>query len=246
VDVGSEAFEAGRRSVTEEKKEEMMGMLTHYLRNQLGGIRMSAQLIFDRAEKLNDIRLKRMSKNILEGSEQLSSFVDEYLANAAADHGFELHLRPVSLARAATSTIRRYANAAARKSIRLQEDLPSEDILVLADKDALEQVIDNLVSNAVKFSHPSRFVWLSVSKTDGEMLECRVRDEGPGCDEIDQLSMFSRFCRLSAKPTAGEPSTGLGLSIAKRHVDNMHGTLHCESQFGHGATFVLRLPLAHS
>ncbi len=205
---------------------------------------MSAQLIYDRADKLNDIRLRRISTNILEGSEQMSSFVDQFLANAAADHGYDLHLSVVSLARATASTIRRFTKVAERKSIRLHCEFPNGETLVFADNDALEQVIDNLVSNAVKFSPPSRFVWLCVSAVSDGMMECRVRDEGPGCDKLDQISMFSRYRRLSAKPTGGEPSTGLGLSIAKRHMDNMHGTLHCESEYGHGATFVLRLPAA--
>ena len=105
-------------------------------------------------------------------------------------------------------------------------------------------MIDNLVSNAVKFSPPEKSIWLTVGPASGGFLEFRVRDEGPGCDDNDLADMFTRYRRLSARPTAGEPSTGLGLSIAKRHVEAMKGTLHCESEPGRGATFVLRLPLA--
>jgi two-component system sensor histidine kinase/response regulator len=243
-DADSRTFVQTKGSDNEDGKEEMLGVLAHFLRNQLGGIRMSAQLISDRAEILNDIRLRRISANILEGSEQMSSFVDQFLANAAADHGFELHLRAVSLAHAAASTIRRYAKVAARKSIKIVGEFPIEGVSVFADNEALEQVIDNLVSNAIKFSPPNRYIWLTISGPFEGMMECRVRDEGPGCDKLDQISMFSRYRRLSAKPTGGEPSTGLGLCIAKRHMDCMHGTLHCESEYGHGATFVLRMPVA--
>lgn len=113
-----------------------------------------------------------------------------------------------------------------------------------ADRGALDQVIDNLVSNAVKFSPPDTSIWLSIVPADAGFLEFRVRDEGPGCDDQDKAQMFTRYRRLSARPTAGEPSTGLGLSIAKRHVDSMNGRLRCESEPGQGATFVISLPVA--
>jgi len=124
----------------------------------------------------------------------------------------------------------------------IQEDLPDDTPLVLADRGALDQVIDNLVSNAVKFSPPEKSIWVTIGASKDGMVEFRIRDEGPGFDVGDHAKMFARYRRLSAKPTAGEPSTGLGLSIAKRHVDNMNGQLVCESEPGKGATFVLRLP----
>jgi two-component system sensor histidine kinase/response regulator len=227
-----------------EDKDELLGILAHDLKNHLGGMQMSAQLMHDRASALGDDRLKRTSGNILDASNQMFSFVKEFLANAAADRGLALNPEAVSLSEAAAAAIQRYSEAAQRKSIRFHQEFPLETPLVLADQGALDQVIDNLVSNAVKFSPPDKSIWLSIGSAAGGILECRVRDEGPGCDAGDLANMFARYRRLSARPTAGEPSTGLGLSIAKRHVDAMNGTLHCESEPGMGATFVLRLPLA--
>lgn len=227
-----------------EDKDELLGILAHDLKNHLGGMQMSAQLMHDRATELAESRLKRMSANILNASNQMFAFVKEFLANAAADRGLTLNLEPVSLADAAADAIQRYMEAASRKSIKFFSEFPLDAPLVLADQGALDQVIDNLVSNAVKFSPPEKSIWLSIGTATGGILECRVRDQGPGCDEQDRANMFNRYRRLSARPTAGEPSTGLGLSIAKRHVDAMNGTLHCESEGGQGATFVLRLPLA--
>ena len=75
-------------------------------------------------------------------------------------------------------------------------------------------------------------------------IECQVQDEGPGFSEKDKTRMFHRYARLSARPTGGEPSTGLGLSIVKKLVVAMHGELACESTPGNGATFAFRLPSA--
>jgi two-component system, sensor histidine kinase and response regulator len=227
-----------------EDKDELLGILAHDLKNHLGGMQMSAQLLHHRATQLADSRLLRISSNILHASDQMFSFVREFLANAAADRGLTITLRPISMAEAAASAVQRYTEAALRKSLTFHEDYPADFPLVLGDHAALDQVIDNLVSNAVKFSPAGKSIWLAIHRTADGRPECRVRDEGPGCDENDRANMFARYRRLSARPTAGEPSTGLGLSIAKRHVDAMNGDLHCESEPGHGATFVLRLQFA--
>jgi two-component system, sensor histidine kinase and response regulator len=225
-----------------EDKDELLGILTHDLKNHLGGMQMSAQLLHDRASQLTEPRLTRMSSNILNASNQMFSFVKEFLANTAADRAYNVNLEAVSLAAAASAAIQRYLEAALRKALVIIEDIAEDAPLVLADRGALDQVIDNLVSNAVKFSPPEKSIWVSVGATPDGMGEFRIRDEGPGCDSADHVKMFTRYRRLSAKPTAGEPSTGLGLSIAKRHMDRMNGILLCESEPGKGATFIARLP----
>jgi two-component system sensor histidine kinase/response regulator len=115
---------------------------------------------------------------------------------------------------------------------------------VQADGVALNQVLDNLLSNAIKFSSPGKQVRLTVCPPGARHVECQVQDEGPGFSEKDKTGMFRRYGRLSARPTGGEPSTGLGLSIVKKLVLAMHGELACESKPGNGATFAFRLPCA--
>lgn len=225
-----------------EDKDELLGILTHDLKNHLGGMQMSAQLLHDRASQLAEPRLTRMSANILNASNQMFSFVKEFLANTAADRSYTLNLEVVSLSSAATAAVQRYSETAVRKLITLHEEISEDTPLVVADQGAMEQVIDNLVSNAIKFSPPEKSIWVRVGPSQDGMVEFSVRDEGPGCDDADHANMFTRYKRLSAKPTAGEPSTGLGLSIAKRHVDRMNGLLICESEPGQGATFIMRLP----
>jgi two-component system, sensor histidine kinase and response regulator len=227
-----------------EDKDELLGILAHDLKNHLGGMQMTARLLHERTEGLSDARLTRMATNIVDASNQMFSFVKEFLANAAADRGLTLSVEAVSVAEAAAATVQRYSEAALRKSIRIHEDFPADAPMVLADRGALDQVIENLLSNALKFSPPDTSIWLSIAPTQDGFLEFRVRDEGPGCDANDLARMFTRYRRLSARPTAGEPSTGLGLSIAKRHADAMKGSLACVSEGGHGSTFILRLPLA--
>lgn len=222
-------------------KDEMLGMLSHYLQNHLVGISMSAQLLLDRAKSSPDAKLRLMAENIRSSSSQMRAFVRAFLANAAADHGLKIHFEAICLADAVERVISQYQDAATVKKITLRKEIPPGAILVRADPDGLSQVLDNLVSNAIKFSPPGNEVTISVQPAP-DQAECRVRDHGAGFTEEDKARMFRRYVRLSAQPTAGEPSTGLGLSIAKRLAQAMRGDLICESVRGQGSTFILRLP----
>jgi two-component system sensor histidine kinase/response regulator len=101
-----------------------------------------------------------------------------------------------------------------------------------------------LVSNAIKFSPVATTVTLKVKGGSTGFALCEVIDQGPGFQQEDMARMFRRYGRLSARPTGGEPSTGLGLSIVKRLVERMGGTIRMVSPPGEGANFSLQLPLA--
>jgi two-component system sensor histidine kinase/response regulator len=224
-----------------EDKDELLGILAHDLKNFLGGINMSAELMSRQIERFNDERLTQLSENMIRSSALAMAFVKEFLANSASDHGFNFKPAAVNLAEIATAAVEQYQEAARRKKIAIQMDFPPETIVAHADFFALDQVLDNLISNAVKFSPPDKQVFISVRSTNHH-AECVVRDEGPGFTAEDKERMFRRYGRLSARPTDGEPSTGLGLSIVRKLVQGMKGELLCESVPGDGATFTVRLP----
>jgi two-component system sensor histidine kinase/response regulator len=226
-----------------EDKDELLGILAHDMKNHLAGMQMSAQLLRDKLgeERDEDERPVQLAENILRSGNQLLGFVKEFLANAAADHRVDLKLSQVNLPGAAASAIQQYQEAARRKRIEIHAELPPKEELVVADPVALDQVLDNLVSNAVKFSPPGSHVLVLV-KPAVTQVECRVQDKGPGFTAEDREFMFRRYRRLSARPTGGEPSTGLGLSIVRKLVEAMKGELFCDSAPGEGAAFTVRLP----
>jgi two-component system sensor histidine kinase/response regulator len=227
-----------------EDRDELLGILTHDLKNHLGGIDLSAQLLRDRAGAMADPKLRLMAENISHSSSQMLAFVKEFLANASADHGLNLRTEPVDLSDAAARAVQQYQEPARRKELVLKAVLPPNGALVQADSAALNQVLDNLLSNAIKFSPPGKQIRLTVCPPGALYVECQVQDEGLGFSESDKSGMFRRYGRLSARPTGGEPSTGLGLSIVKKLVLGMQGELACESTPGNGATFAFRLPRA--
>jgi len=224
-----------------EDKDELLGILAHDLKNHLGGIHMSAELLRSRLRQTEDERMAQLAENLHRASALSLSFLKEFLANAAADHAFAPKLTAVSLAGVAALAVQQNQEAARRKKLAIQTDFPAADSMVLADASALGQVLDNLLSNAVKFSPAGRKIYVSIQATDhyGEWV---VRDEGPGFTAEDKARMFRRYGRLSARPTGGEPSVGLGLSIVRKLVRAMNGELWCESEPGQGAVFKVRLP----
>lgn len=225
-----------------EDKDEILGILAHDLKNHLGGMEMSAGLLRDRLDGANDARSAQLAENILNSSSQLLSFVKEFLANAAADHGITVKLTALNLASAADAAIHQYQEIARRKRLEFQTEFASGKNTVLADPATLRQILDNLLSNAVKFSPPGKRILVRVQPRDSH-VECLIQDQGPGFTPEDRVRMFRRYGRLSARPTGGEPSTGLGLSIVSKLVHNMKGELDFESVPGAGATFTIRLPI---
>ena len=109
------------------------------------------------------------------------------------------------------------------------------------DAVAIGTVLDNFVSNAIKFSLPGKAINITISR-EGSDLVCAVRDEGPGLTKADLRRVFQRGVRLGPKPTGGESSSGYGLSIAREIVRKLGGRIWCESIEGQGATFAFSLP----
>jgi two-component system sensor histidine kinase/response regulator len=224
-----------------EDKDELLGILAHDLKNYLGGIHMSAELMSGQIKRFNDERMTQLLENMLRSSGLAMAFVKEFLANAATDHGFTFTLTTLNLTELATAAIQQYEETARQKKIAIQTDFPAEAVLALADFSALDQVLDNLISNALKFSPPGKQIFVSIRLAE-KHVECIIHDEGPGFTAEDKIKMFRRYARLSARPTGGEPSTGLGLSIVRKLVLGMGGELSCDSVPENGATFTIRLP----
>ena len=131
-----------------------------------------------------------------------------------------------------------FIELANRKNITLHSELQKNGCIVKADMNYMVQVLENLISNAIKFSPPGKNIRIKTSK-NFEKVKLEIIDEGPGIREEDMSKLFKKFQRLAARPTANEDSTGLGLSIVKRFVEAMKGKVSCESTFGKGANFIV-------
>jgi signal transduction histidine kinase/ligand-binding sensor domain-containing protein len=179
---------------------------------------------------------------ISSGAGRMLQIVESLLDMTALDEGRLVpSWAPVDMGLVAAKVVESIRSSAERKQQRLT--LRAEpSLLVDGDEDRLAQVVDNLVSNAVKYSPPGSSIEVEVSRS-AEGVCLSVRDDGPGLGESDLARVFGRFQRLSARPTGDESSTGLGLYIVKRLVELHRGRVRAESEGpGRGARFVVVLP----
>ena len=131
---------------------------------------------------------------------------------------------------------------AQQKEIELQFSCEEEQLTLLIDSYKIEQVLNNLLQNAIKFSYPGTLVTVELNRTDHDLL-ISIKDQGQGIPAEEMERLFKPFQKMSVRSTGGEPSTGLGLAIAKRIVDGHDGKIWAESEPGVGSTFYIRLPI---
>jgi signal transduction histidine kinase len=117
-------------------------------------------------------------------------------------------------------------------------------LTAVAGPKLLREAFDNYVSNAIKYSPADTQVRVALSLPEGTgEIEFAVQDAGPGLSDVDQAKLFQKFKKLTARPTGGETSTGLGLSIVKTIAERHQGRVGCDSELGRGSRFWLRVPV---
>ena len=142
------------------------------------------------------------------------------------------------------SILTTYFERAKKKEISLIFDYKAKP-QIYCDLNSLKQILDNLISNSVKYSPLGKRVFVNLLELN-EKCRIEVIDEGPGIGTEDMKKLFGKFTKLSARPTANENSTGLGLSIVKTYTEANGGKVWCESELGAGAKFIVEFPLFKS
>lgn len=221
------------------EKTEFLGIAAHDLRNPLTAVIGFSDL-------LETDELPRVSQTgaiISQAGRRMLDLVNSLLdANAIEAGRYAAHVEPHDLRELVVASVQHHRHNSERKQIAIDftDGLPC---VVSVDRQAVLQILDNLISNAIKYTPPGTRVSLEV-RARGEWAEFSVRDQGAGISQEDQKKLFRRHTKLSTKPTGGEGSVGLGLSIVKRLAETMGGSVSCESEPGNGSTFILRLRIA--
>jgi signal transduction histidine kinase len=225
-----------------EEKDEFMGIAAHDLRNPLSAIKGYSEMMIEDAQALSHRELEENGRRICDTASRMVEMVQNLLDVNAIERGeLKLNLAPTSLGPALNQVIETQRPRSTLKQQTIHLESEAAPVVVLVDASVTVQVLENLVSNAVKYSPPGRDIFVRLKKA-AEGVRIEVQDQGPGLSAEDQKKLFGKFARLSAKPTGGEHSTGLGLSIVKKMVEAMNGQVWCESELGRGATFVVEFP----
>lgn len=260
------------------EKNEFLGIVAHDLKNPLSTIQLAAKLMHENTEDLRGEDFREISGDILVTSNRMFDLIMNLLdVNKLEHNAVKFSPTNVDIVPLLQRSVLQYTPQADAKALDFYTDYAAESMIAFVDESATMQVIDNLVSNAVKYSPQGkkiyirlRYVSSAIAPTTHTLmtnapapmtndrlsennaitsdllpataLRIEVQDEGPGISEDDMKKLFGKFARLSAQPTGGEHSTGLGLSIVKKMVEAMNGRVWCESEFGKGATFIAEFP----
>jgi signal transduction histidine kinase len=139
--------------------------------------------------------------------------------------------------------IKQYNVLADKKQIKINYTTP-EKVDITTDKNYVCRIMENLLSNALKFSQPGREVDVTVTTSEGK-ISIAVADQGPGLGPEDISKLYQKFTKLTPRPTGGESSQGLGLSIVKTLSNCLGGDVHCNTELMVGTTFTVTLPSEH-
>ncbi|RRB04805.1 PAS domain-containing sensor histidine kinase [Larkinella rosea] len=223
-------------------KNRFIGVVAHDLQNPITNLRMLAAKFRKTAETLTT-RQAQWVEEMDETARHMGELIQQTLdvnrieRNANAPQFADVDVLPLL-----AELLNRFTYLAERKAIRLRLLSEQSEGRAFTDPAYLTEIVENLISNAIKFSPGGKTVRLTVH-SDAHALQIDVADEGPGIPADEQTRLFGRFTVLSPRPTAGESSSGLGLSIAKEYADQLGASLHYEGRPNAGATFILRLPI---
>ena len=224
-------------------KTDILQVVAHDLRSPLQGILGHGSLIADGL--ITELpQVQASGGQIVKTTRRMAELINNLLdLNAIEEGRFDLKIENINLSEMVAEAITQHRFVAQNKDIKIESVIPDLNIHVLAAAQPTSQILDNLISNAVKYSPRHTITIVSLHKRE-KMAVISVKDQGPGLSEADQGKLFQKFTKLTSQPTGGESSSGLGLSIAKKMTESMGGTIGCRSQLGTGSTFFIELPIA--
>jgi signal transduction histidine kinase/TPR repeat protein len=223
-----------------DEKDNIMNTISHDLKNYIGSIQMALQFATAKEPTLAENKYIKMSKVSCERSLTL---VKDILYNYKLETVEKIgNVEVVDICSLIKSTVDDYTIRANNKDINIEFLIESKPLLIKIDKDKMHRVLENLITNAIKFTHAKGVITISTS-TEHSNAIISIKDAGIGIDAKNLPKLFDRFSGVGRKGTAGEESTGLGLFIVKKLVEQHSGTITAYSEVAIGTEFVISFPL---
>ncbi|HEY9168233.1 MAG TPA: HAMP domain-containing sensor histidine kinase [Lutibacter sp.] len=226
-----------------EEKNKFIGVAAHDLRNPIGAIHSFADLLLvDNNISKMDSKAIKMLSYIKELSYNSLELLTNLLDVSKIESG-RIELTPKFQNYIEFSTRLMYFNSliAKKKDISIKLETTYEELYFNFDENYLSEVINNLLTNAIKFSHQKSNILIRISITEKNMVKTEIIDEGQGIPLEEQAKLFNYFQKTSALPTGGEKSYGLGLAIVKKIIIEHKGSLGVISEVGKGSNFYFEL-----
>ena len=226
-----------------EEKNRFLGIAAHDLRNPLNAIQMYSEFLSDEASEVLTPEQLEFVSIIHSSSQFMLRLVNDLLDVAKIESGkLELNLARTDLIDLIRHNVTLNNTMASKKNISIDFHYDQDIPVVLVDTAKIEQVLNNLIVNAIKFSNPGSVINVKVARSGKEAV-ISVKDQGQGIPDGEIDKLFKPFQRTSVRSTGGEDSTGLGLAIVRKIVMGHQGRVWVESEVGKGSTFYVALPL---
>ena len=225
-----------------EFKKDVVGIIGHDLRNPINIILGFTEEL--KTKSLLDNEANAYLEYIESATYQMKDLVDGLMNSALNDAlDFELSFSEFNLIDIIDSIIFSFRKNLESKDQTLLFEPNEKQIFIKADKHKIKEVLENLISNAIKYSQFGKSIKITTTRND-PAVEIEIIDEGQGFSKTDMTKIFGKYQKLSAKPTGNESSTGLGLYIVKKIISQHHGQILLESEVNKGSTFKIILPMA--
>jgi two-component system phosphate regulon sensor histidine kinase PhoR len=227
----------------ENTRQEFVANVSHELRTPLSLIKGYVETLISGAKDDPGVAT-RFLQTIEKHADRLTYLIEDLLTISRLESGqVVMNIQKVGLQSVANDVVNDLQSRADDKKVILENQVPAE-VMVRADADRIQQVLFNLVDNAIKYGRTDGHVWIGALAVDNRMIEVSVRDNGPGVppDAIERV--FERFYRVDKARSREQGGTGLGLSIVKHIVQSHGGEVWAKSAVGQGTTFLFTLPSA--
>jgi len=227
----------------ERTRQEFVANVSHELRTPLSLIKGYVETLLEGAKDNPEISTKFL-QTIDRNAERLRLLIEDLLTISELESGrVKLNQQPLQLRTLSEKVLSDFRSPAEAKNITLVDEVP--DLTISADAARLEQVLCNLIDNAIKYGRQRGKVTLRACLAGTEQVEISISDDGPGIPREALERIFERFYRVDKARSREQGGTGLGLSIVKHIVQGHGGRVWARSDLGHGATFYFTLPVGH-
>ncbi len=222
------------------EKNSLISIVSHDLNTPFATIQIWGQVMANDFDRLSPEQQKAMNR-ILQAGLYGERLIRQILDVEREDVGsHKLQLEKFDLRAFAEEMVDNFKPMADKKNISLHAVTMSKKLFILSDRYLVGRICENLLSNAIKYTPQGKNVWMSIHD-EHDHIGIKVRDEGVGIEKEELPHLFSKYSKISSRPTDGEASNGLGLSIVKRIVEEINGRITCESQIGIGSVFTVLL-----
>lgn len=225
------------------EKNNILHIVAHDLKNPIAGILLNIELLITYLHKMSTEDLISKLNQLTKTTQFMKDIVMKLLDNELIENAkITINKTAFKPSVIVGDSLKQFESQCKKKNINTIFNNNFEEVEINSDKHLFREIIDNYISNSIKYSPFDKNIFIQLEKIENYLI-FNVKDEGPGISKEEQNKLFLKFSKLSSKTTDGEDSSGIGLYSVKKNAEALGGEVYCNSEYGQGAEFVFKLPI---